>query len=120
MRFPRVLGGLATLLLGAACSGQTTSGGQGAAEPAPRPLAPLPPTRVPELPETGERDADGSRLDDVFDERLTRASSEPALLAEVVELEVILTAPVEQAELDDSSATAARCATCSARSARAA
>jgi subtilisin family serine protease len=98
----RVLGVLGGLLL-AACSDRASSPPEPTndADARVRPLAPAPPEREPELPTTGERDANGDRLDDVFDEQLRSAGNDQQLLQARVKLQVALNAPVEQADLDE-------------------
>src|ERR1051325_3727332 len=97
--------GVAALLFG--CSYQGSKPADDGAEEEPRavatvpPVAPVPPAQAPELPATGERDADGNRVDDVLDERAVAATSDAATARELVTLQVILTAPMEQSELDD-------------------
>ncbi len=53
------------------------------------------------MPATGERDGDGNRFDDVLDDQLASAGGNPQKLQATVKLQVILNAPVEQADLDD-------------------
>ena len=101
----RVLGAAGTLVLVAACSGEVSKPLGSAKLPPSEAQAPAhapePPARVPELPLTGERDVDGDRIDDTWQERLRAAQGDAALLADPVRLQVILTSPLEQAQLDD-------------------
>ncbi|HXK18524.1 MAG TPA: hypothetical protein VNG33_12010, partial [Polyangiaceae bacterium] len=98
----RVLGVIGGLLL-AGCSDRASSPPEPPKEApsAPTELAPAPPSHVPELPATGERDADANRVDDVLDDQLLGAGSDAELLAALVQVQVILNAPVEQSDLDD-------------------
>ena len=98
----RVLGVFAGALLVAACSDQGGKQPEPAKDSKPEPpaLAPEPIDHTPSLPSTNDRDADGNRLDDVFDRRLASAGADARLLDESVSLQVILTAAVTQNDLD--------------------
>jgi hypothetical protein len=99
----RVLGALGTLGLCVACGGEVDKPGGSPTPTESEPVAVAPPTplQTPELPDTTQRDVAGNRLDDALDERLRQAQGDAALLAEPVEVNVILTVPLEQAELED-------------------
>lgn len=100
MRHSRVLGGFVALWLLVACSDQAGKPSTDE-KAAPRPTAPPPPAQVPELPQTAERDRDGNKLDDVLDQQLASVAGDARLAGETTSLQVILSTPVQQSDLDD-------------------